>query len=201
MLLFLLCNLLSFFFIRITHKQANEQTLTHTGLIFLSSVASNLVSKLQSQDATDESILATVTIGLSIYTSILGFALILVGKFHLASYCRLLPYAVIGGYLGYIGFFCGQAGLALMADVNVTNLSQWYQFVQVDALIHLFPGLIGGFILYWAVRTYRHVMVLPTCIAMLMGSFYAWLWMIGSSVDDVTDGGWINKTANSSSSW
>lgn len=194
-----------FYSIRITHKHTNTHTRahthTHTGLIFLSSVASNLVSKLQSQDADDESILATVTIGLSIYTSMLGFALILVGKFHLASYCRLLPYSVVGGYLGYIGFFCGQAGLALMADVNVTNLSQWYQFLQVDALIHLFPGLIGGFILYWAVRTYRHVMVLPACIVMLMGSFYAWLWMTGSSVYDATDGGWINKTANSSASW
>jgi SulP family sulfate permease len=170
-------------------------------LIFLSSMASDIVSKLLSQGATHESIIATVTIGLSIYTSILGCALILVGKFHLASYCRLLPYPVVGGYLGYIGFFCGQAGLALMAGVNVTNLLQWYKFMQVDSLVHLSPGFIGGCIIYWAVRTYRHVMVLPSCIVMLMGSFYAWLWMTGSSVYDATEGGWINKTVSSSSSW
>lgn len=173
----------------------------HTGLIFLSSMASDIVSKLLAQNASHESILATVTIGLSLYTSILGCALILVGKFQLASYCRLLPYSVVGGYLGYIGFFCGQAGLSLMAGVNVTNLSQWYKFVQIDALIHLIPGLIGGCFIYWAVRTYRHVAVLPACIVMLMGTFYAWLWLTGSSVYEATEYGWINKTANSSSSW
>ncbi|KAL3772841.1 hypothetical protein ACHAWU_002350 [Discostella pseudostelligera] len=171
------------------------------GLIFLSSMASDIVSKLLAQNASHESILATVTIGLSLYTSILGCALILVGKFQLASYCRLLPYSVVGGYLGYIGFFCGQAGLSLMAGVNVTNLSQWYKFVQIDALIHLIPGLIGGCFIYWAVRTYRHVAVLPACIVMLMGTFYAWLWLTGSSVYEATEYGWINKTANSSSSW
>jgi SulP family sulfate permease len=173
----------------------------HSGLIFLSSMASDIVSKLQSRDASHESILATVTIGLSIYTSILGCVLILVGKFHLASYCRLLPYSVVGGYLGYIGFFCGQAGLSLMAGVNVSNLLQWYKFMQIDAVMHLSPGLMGGFILYWAVRTYRHVMVLPTCVVALIGSFYAWLWMTGSSVCNATEDGWINKTANSSTSW
>jgi hypothetical protein len=29
---------------------------------------------------------------------------------------------VIGGYLAFIGFFCGQAGLAMMAGVQVINM-------------------------------------------------------------------------------
>jgi SulP family sulfate permease len=164
-------------------------------------MASDLVSQLKALNVADESILATVTIGLSIYTCILGCALILVGKFKLASYCRLLPYSVVGGYLGYIGFFCGQAGLALMAGVNVTSLSQWYKFLDVGAVVHMSPGLIGGSFIYWAVRTYRHVAVLPSCIVLLMGSFYAWLRLTESSVYEAIEGGWISKTANSSSSW
>ena len=32
---------------------------------------------------------------------------------------------VVGGYLAYIGFFCGQAGLALMADVEIVHLVDW----------------------------------------------------------------------------
>lgn len=164
-------------------------------------MASDIVSKLQYQETSQESILATVTIGLSIYTFILGCALVLVGKFQLASYCRLLPYSVVGGYLGYIGFFCGQAGLSLMADVTVVNLFQWYKFMEMKALVHLFPGLIGGVLIYRALRTYRHVMVLPTCIVTLLCVFYTWLWLTGCSVYEATEGGWINKTVDSSSSW
>ena len=142
------------------------------------------------------SILATVTIGLSLYTAALGCALILVGKFRLASYCQLLPPSVVGGYLAFIGFFCGQAGLALMASVNVTGLSQWYKFFNTDALILLTPGVLGGCFIYYSVRTFRHMSVLPTCIVMLMVVFYVILFATDSNIQEATENGWINETAN-----
>jgi len=164
------------------------------GLIFLSSMARDLVSRLQEKGVDDMSILATVTIGLSLYTAVLGCALILVGKFRLASYCQLLPPSVVGGYLAFIGFFCGQAGLALMASVNVTGLSQWYKFFNVNSLILLTPGVIGGCFIYYSVRTFRHMSVLPTCIVMLMVVFYVILFATDSNIQEATENGWINET-------
>ena len=164
------------------------------GLIFLSSMARDLVSRLQDKGVDDMSILATVTIGLSLYTAALGCALILVGKFRLASYCQLLPPSVVGGYLAFIGFFCGQAGLALMASVNVTGLSQWYKFFNTDALILLTPGVLGGCFIYYSVRTFRHMSVLPTCIVMLMVVFYVILFATDSNIQEATENGWINET-------
>ena len=165
------------------------------GLIFLSSMARDLVSRLKEKGVDDMSILATVTIGLSLYTAVLGCALILVGKFRLASYCQLLPPSVVGGYLAFIGFFCGQAGLALMASVNVTGLSQWYKFFNANALILLTPGVLGGCFIYYSVRTFRHMSVLPTCIVMLMVVFYVILFATDSSVQEATENGWINEVA------
>ena len=75
------------------------------GLIFLSAMARDVVSRLKSMGVHDTSILATVTIGLSIYTAVLGCALVLVGKFRLASYCQMLPSSVVGGYLVFIVSF------------------------------------------------------------------------------------------------
>ena len=72
------------------------------GLIFLSAMARDLVSRLKAMGVDDESILATVTVGLSLYTATLGCVLIIIGKFKLASYCQLLPSSVVGGYLAYI---------------------------------------------------------------------------------------------------
>lgn len=164
------------------------------GLIFLSAMATDLVSRLKSEGADDDSILATLTIGLSAYTAVMGFALVLVGKCKLASYCQLLPPSVVGGYLAFIGFFCGQAGLSLMAMVPVSGLADWYKFFNRDALVHLAPGVVGGCAMYYAVRTLRHVAVFPSSIVVLMFAFYVVLWATGSSVQEATDYGWINKT-------
>ena len=114
--------------------------------------------------------------------------------FRLASYCQLLPSSVVGGYLAYIGFFCGQAGLALMASVDVTGIGQWYKFLHPRALMLLTPGVMGGCFIYYSVRSFRHMSVLPSCIVALMVIFYAILWATDSSVQDATDNGWINET-------
>ena len=169
------------------------------GLIFLSAMARDIVSQCKALGVDDVSILATTTIGLSMFTAILGGVLILVGRFKLASYCQLLPSSVVGGYLAYIGFFCGQAGLALMASVDVTGLSQWYKFVDRDALILLTPGVVGGCVIYFLVRTFRHMAVLPSTIMMLMVVFYLTLWAKGMSVEEATQAGWINQTIESPS--
>lgn len=167
------------------------------GLIFLSAMARDIVSKCKAVGVDDVSILATTTVGLSMFTAILGVALILIGKFKLASYCQLLPSSVIGGYLAYIGFFCGQAGLALMAMVDVQGLRQWYKFLDSHALLLLTPGVVGGFCIYFSVRAFRHMAVLPSSIAMLMVFFYVILWTKGMSVEEATQLGWINKTIHS----
>ena len=164
------------------------------GLIFLSVMARDVVSRLKSMGVHDTSILATVTIGLSIYTAVLGCALVLVGKFRLASYCQMLPSSVAGGYLAFIGFFCGQAGLALMAKLDVTGLAQWYKFLDSDALMLLAPGVIGGCTIYFSARIFRHMAVLPSCIIMLLVVFYSILWATGTSVQEATENGWITES-------
>ena len=164
------------------------------GLIFLSAMARDVVSRLKSMGVHDTSILATVTIGLSIYTAVLGCALVLVGKFRLASYCQMLPSSVAGGYLAFIGFFCGQAGLALMAKLDVTGLAQWYKFLDSDALMLLAPGVIGGCTIYFSARIFRYMAVLPSCIIVLLVVFYSILWATGTSVQEATENGWITES-------
>ncbi|KAL7546180.1 hypothetical protein ACHAWF_009520 [Thalassiosira exigua] len=167
------------------------------GLIFLSAMARDLVSQLQRTGHDDAEILATVTVGLSASTAVLGCALVAVGKCELASRCRLLPSSVVGGYLAYIGFFCGQAGLALASSADVSNLSEWGAFLEPRALTLAAPGVAGGVVIYAAVRTMRHVAVLPTCVAGLLAGFYGVLWTTGTSVREATEGGWINQTPES----
>ena len=45
----------------------------------------------------DETMLATVTVGLSLATAALGVGLIVIGKLGLASYVQMLPTCVVAG--------------------------------------------------------------------------------------------------------
>ena len=51
-------------------------------------------------------------------TGLLGVALVVLGRLRLASVVQYLPMPVIGGYLAFIGYFCGQAGLAFASGVS-----------------------------------------------------------------------------------
>lgn len=60
---------------------------------------------------------------------------------------------MVGGYLAYIGFFCGQAGLALMARVQIATLADWGQLLDPTALLLVAPGVVLGVGLYVLLRT------------------------------------------------
>jgi hypothetical protein len=74
------------------------------GLIFLSSMASDMVQYCRTQGHDDETMLATVTVGLSIATALLGMGLVLVGYLRLAQYVKHLPTRYV--YLNL--YTCGQ---------------------------------------------------------------------------------------------
>jgi MFS superfamily sulfate permease-like transporter len=84
-----------------------------------------------------------------------------------------------------------------MAQENVTGLNEWGKFLNHYAIIRIVPGIIGGIIIYGAVRTIRHMSVLPSCIVLLMLAFYSVLWATNTSVDEATSNGWINQSAES----
>ena len=168
------------------------------GLIFLSSMATTIVDYCRSHGHDLETVLATATIGIPMATAFLGVGLIVLGRWQLAQYVQLLPTSVVGGYLAYIGWFCGLAGVGLMSggasDINWSLVSDnWYLIL---------PGVLSGLLLYICVRTLRHMAVLPCGILLLLALFYVVMWGRGSSIEDVTEHGWIRQTdTDSPLSW
>mmetsp|Transcript_10448 Transcript_10448/g.15369 ORF Transcript_10448/g.15369 Transcript_10448/m.15369 type:complete len:636 (-) Transcript_10448:325-2232(-) len=167
------------------------------GLIFLSSMATSLVQYCQSRGHSDEVLLATVTIGLSLSTALLGLGLIGIGKLQLAQYVQMLPTPVIGGYLAFIGYFCGGSGIGIMTpksddtnDGSSSSTSSWQ-----TTLCFVLPGVVGGIGLYVMVRRIRHIAVLPCGIGLLLLSFYVVLSYTDTTVAEATEAGWISKTA------
>lgn len=163
------------------------------GLIFLSTIASSIVRYCKDRGCDDEQILATTLVGLSIFTASLGIGLIVIGKLKLAGYVQKLPTPVVGGYLAFIGFFCGQSALCLLSGKHVTGIMEWYKFMEKSSLLLLAPGVIGGVGIYISVRKLKHMAVLPTSIALLVAIFYGSLKWFGLSLEDAKDIGLMSR--------
>ena len=166
------------------------------GLIFLSAMATSIVSGCHSA----ESILPTTLVVLSIYTALLGAMLILLGKMKLASVVQYLPLPVIGGYLAYIGFFCGQAGLAMMAGVEISTPSDWSKLLNLEKATLIIPGIILGTMQYVLLRSVKSAFTLPICMAVVLVVFYASLSGLGMNLQQARDSGWIAAMAPESKS-
>jgi len=158
------------------------------GLIFLSSMATYIVHYCQDRGLDDEVMLATTTVCLSLSTAFLGLGLLLIGQCGLAQYVQMLPTSVVGGYLAYIGWFCGMAGVGLMAGQSSVSFRQ---ITDDGTWSFVLPGILGGILIYGTVRWLRHMAVLPTCILALLVLFYLVVWWTGSSIEKVTEQGWI----------
>uniref|UniRef100_A0A7S4EEM5 SLC26A/SulP transporter domain-containing protein n=1 Tax=Pseudo-nitzschia australis TaxID=44445 RepID=A0A7S4EEM5_9STRA len=159
------------------------------GLIFLSRMAYDMVQYCRAKDYDDETMLATVTIGLGCATAALGLGLIIIGKLGLATYVQMLPTCVIAGYLAYIGWFVGYSGLGIMAGQSALTPT-----LLIEKSPYILPGVAGGAFIYISVRKFRHVAVLPLCITLLLVVFYVILLVTGTSIEEATDNGWIRKT-------
>jgi SulP family sulfate permease len=156
------------------------------GLIFLSKMATDMVVYCRNRNLDDETLLATCTIGLALCTAILGVGLIIVGKLRLAGHVQMLPTCVVGGYLAFIGWFCGESALTLMVGASELTLP-----ILKEKIMFVLPGVLGGIAIYSSFRVWRHIAVLPTSIIVLLVLFYTGLMATGSSIEQATERGWI----------
>jgi len=163
------------------------------GLIFLSAMASLVVFAIKERGGSDEEMLATACVVLPLCTCLLGAMLVLIGKLRLASLVHYLPMPVIGGYLAYIGFFCGEAGLSMMAGVEVTGVQDWYKFFNRKAAILMAPGIICGVGILVLARKIRHMATLPVCMFSIILIFYIVMYCTGHSIGSMREYGWFDE--------
>jgi sulfate permease, SulP family len=96
--------------------------------------------------------------------------------------------SVVGGYLAFIGWFCGVSGIGLMAGSSDVTPS-----VIVDRFRYICPGVIFGLAIYLVSRRLRHMAVLPVGILMVILLFYGVVWTTNTTVVEATRNGWIRE--------
>jgi SulP family sulfate permease len=157
------------------------------GLIFLSHIACNVVQSIDNMD----NLVPTTLFILATATTALGVMLMAVGRYRLAHFIQYLPMPVVGGYLAYIGFFCGEAGLAMMGSVQVNGFGDWGQFIEWSVMLHILPGVTIGVGMYYILGWARSPYALPLCMMSVLIVFYLIMWLSGMSFQNARDEKWM----------
>jgi Sulfate permease family len=172
-------------------------TVQDAGLIFLSSMANTIANRMLDDGHTEQEIMSTTLVLLSVGTAALGIILVLMGHFRLADAVSYLPMPVVGGYLAFIGFFCIQAGLALCISKSITTIGEWKFLLEPGKILLAIPGLLAGLLLTLVSRKATNSGVLPLVMVSIPALFYLLIWQSGSSLDDAREQGWVGPVAPS----
>lgn len=161
------------------------------GLIFLSAMASNIAANINNP----ENLLPTTLFILALSSAILGIFLLITSKLKLATVVQYLPMTVIGGYLAFIGFFCGLAGLSMMAGVQASSIIELIENSDKKNFILMSPGLILGCLMYYIIHITHSAFVIPISLLSIVLGFYIILWLNGSTIEEAREYGWIYPLA------
>jgi MFS superfamily sulfate permease-like transporter len=169
------------------------------GLVFLSAISTDVVllmtgkgGKGYHEHHSDLEVVTTSLVVLAICTAALGACVFLVGKLNLASVVQYLPMPVLAGYLAYIGFFCGLSSFGIMANQDVATIYDVPLLFTVKSAILIFPGVIGGILIYCSLRFLRSSLTLPLCMVTILSTFFAIMALSGMSLEEARDYGWIH---------
>ncbi len=113
----------------------------------------------------------------------------LLGRFELGDLVRYMPYPVIAGFLAGTGWAIVQGGIALTLGEH-NNLSLVTLF-QENYLAKCLSGLIFGLILFFILKRYKNILILPVIIAIAIAVFYFVIMIQNISVADIRAQGWL----------
>jgi len=169
------------------------------GLIFLSGMARFVVADGQAHDDHAATTMAAALWTLGLATALLGVMLIVIGRLRLASLAQYLPVPVVGGYLAYIGFYCGQAGLAMMSGVEVTHLKSWPKLFHGSGPAKMCVGVVvaSAIVLTSSIAEKRNwsraskSLIMPLVLVATCVIFYFLLYVEGSTLTEARSHGWV----------
>eukprot|EP00884_Botryococcus_braunii_P017695 jgi/Botrbrau1/4609/Bobra.60_2s0094.1 len=125
----------------------------------------------------------------------------LVGHFQLATLVQYVPLPVVGGYLGYVGYFCLAAGVALACGVEVDSFPSWANLLAKDPAIKFVPTLAATAAMYLTMNYVSHPMALPAVLLAVPLAFHAVLLATGTSLQQAADLGWVMQPEPGRNFW
>jgi len=129
-----------------------------------------------------ESLLPTVLVTISLSTLMQGALFFALGYYRLTDLVRQIPYPVIAGFLGGLGWLVILGAVETMSGIPV-EVDTLLDLIQPETLILWLPGLIIGLVLFVVSRRVQHFLAIPLTLVGCFAAFYGGMLLMGVSVD------------------
>ena len=148
-------------------------------------------------EAGGDALFVSVSVALILTAVLTGICCLMIGGFRLANMMRFIPYPVAAGFVAGIGGAVCLAAMSLMGAKldwgTVPALLESATFWRWG------PGVAYGVGLYWAVKRWRHPLILPVSVALAIGGYHLALAALDVSGAQAREAGlFLTSTADGS---
>jgi SulP family sulfate permease len=149
-----------------------------------------IASGIAAEVAAEEDRFLTVVIAIGLTTVATGAFLFALGSLRLGNLIRFMPYPVVGGFLAGTGWLLAKGSIGVLSGISV-SLSTLGDIFAGEALGKWLPGVAFAVTLLFAVRRWRHFLVIPGALAAAFALFYTIAALAGSGVSELKAEGWL----------
>jgi sulfate permease, SulP family len=150
--------------------------------------STGMVVRQMPTTATSSELLVTVIVTIAITSLLTGVFLWVIGTLRLGSVVRLLPDAVIGGFIASSGWLLVKGAFEVMTSQPLT-LAYFAGVGPFASPMQWLPGLLLAIYLLAVTRRYANSLVMAGSLMVAIGLFYGCLLFTGISLDQANTQG------------
>ena len=183
--------LCQFVFCRASQMPFAVGQVQDVGLIFLQAMT-RLIQEMGDRDGlSEDAIVATCLVQCGIATALTGLVVFIGGRFKVGDYVRLLPLPVVGGYLGYIGYFCLAAGLSVTTGEQIQGPDTYHRLFQYALVWKLALCALFTCMMQFVDVKIDHWLASPALFLLIPVVSNIAVWAMGYSHLDAEHAGWF----------
>ena len=116
-------------------------------------------------------------------------------RYKLAEMVQYLPLPVIGGYLGFVGYFCIASGMSLACSVTIDSIPSWANLFAKDAMLKFVPAVLSTAAMILTMEHFDHPLALSGVLTAIVLAFHLGRLILGVSLDQAMDADWVLRPA------
>lgn len=138
-------------------------------------------------------LLPTAVMALTVTGLAIGALWWVAGRRGWGELMRYIPYPVIGGFLGSIGWlmFTGGLGVSMGQSFTLARAAEWLGGGANGADARLLVGLVIGIVIWQVTLRVTHPLTLPALLAAGIALIHAGLAFAGTGLEAARAGGWL----------
>jgi SulP family sulfate permease len=172
-----------------SHQPMHLAAIDEQAVAVVATIAITASTRLD-QFASTAAAATTILVIMASISVLSGLALHLVARFNVGPLIQLVPFPVVCGFLGGLGWLLFAAAFAMLTNVELTPETA-VALLKPDSVVRWLPALLGGFGLFVLLRLKDHFLLLPATLLAGFSLFHLIAYLNGATLDSLRRDGWV----------